>query len=72
MTKETKEMLMNVFFNTSLCSETWQTPLSPQIPILRKSILTSPFEMVRAWPCMDNTSCNWCQKKENKLNFVTM
>ena len=35
-------------FNTSLCSETWQTPLSPGIPILRKSILTLPFEMVHA------------------------
>ena len=28
--------------------------------------------MVRAWPCMANTYCNWCQKKEDKLNFVTM
>ena len=32
-------------FNMSLCSETL---LSPGIPILHKSILTSPFEMVRA------------------------
>ena len=28
--------------------------------------------MVRAWSCMANTSYNWCQKKEAKLNFVTM
>ena len=28
--------------------------------------------MVRAQPCMANTSCVWCQKKEDKLNFVTM
>ena len=55
-------------FNTSLCSEMWQTPF----PMPRKSILTSPFEMVHARPCMANRSCNWCQKKEHKLNFVTM
>ena len=28
--------------------------------------------MVRAWLCMANTSYNWCQKKEDKLNVVTM
>ena len=28
--------------------------------------------MVRACSCMANTSCNWCQQKEDKLNFVTM
>ena len=46
--KRGKRNANEFLFNTSLCSETWQTPLSPGIPILRKSILTSPFEMVRA------------------------
>ena len=46
--KRDKRNANECLFNTSLCSETWQTPLSPGIPILRKSILTSPFEMVRA------------------------
>ena len=70
--KRDKRNANECLFNTSLCSETWQTPLSPEIPILRKSILTSSFEMVHAWSCMANTSYNWCQKKEDKLKFVTM
>ena len=28
--------------------------------------------MVPAWPCIANTSCNWCQIKEDKMNFLTM
>ena len=27
------------------------------------------IEMVRVRRCMANTSCNWCQKKKDKLNF---
>ena len=67
--KRDKRNANECLFNTSLCSETWQTPLSPYPPILRKSILTSQFEMVRVRPCMANTACIWYQKKENKLNF---
>ena len=70
--KRDKRNANECLFNTSLCSETWQTPLSPKIPILRKSFFTSSFEMVRACSCMANTSYNWCQKKEDKLNIVTM
>ena len=43
--RRSKRNANECLFNTSLCYETWQTPLSPGIPILRKSILTSPFEM---------------------------
>ena len=43
--------------NTTLCSKTWQTLLNPSNLIQRKSILTSPFEMVRVQPCVANTSC---------------
>ena len=47
-------------------------PLKPLNSHSAQSFLTSPFEMVRACSCMANTSYNWCQKKEDKLNFVTM
>ena len=33
--------------------------------------ITIWFEMVRARPCMTNTACNWCQKKEDKLNIMS-
>ena len=48
MTKETKEMLMNVFSTCPFVLKRVADSVKPGIPILRKSILTSPFEMVRA------------------------
>ena len=47
-------------------------PVNPLNSYSAQINLTSQFEMVRAWPCMANTSCNWCQNKEDKLAFVTM
>ena len=63
MTKETKEMLIEPsFLNGPFVLKRGRPAVKP---------LNLPFEMVHAWPCMADTSCNvWCQKKEDKLNFV--
>ena len=71
MTKVTKEMLRNVFSTRRFVLKVTD-PVKPLNSHSAQSFLTSPFEMVRACSCMANTSCNWCQMKENKLNFVTM
>ena len=41
--KRDKRNANEILFKTSLYSETWQTPLSPEYPILRKSTLTSIY-----------------------------
>ena len=49
-----KKCIHEHLFNTSLCSE-MADPSFQALKILRKSFLTSPFEMGRAWPSMAKT-----------------
>ena len=75
MTKETKEMLMNL----SKIIYIEHVPLfwngaDPVKPLNSYSAQINFDITIWNGSClgMANTSCNWCQKKEDKLNFVTM
>ena len=65
-----KRNVNECLFNTSILFWNVADPVKPLNSYSAQ--INFDIEMVRAWPCMANTSCNWCQKKEDKLNYVTM